>query len=193
MWTADLILVCSFGALGGSLFGYDLGLVGGVLAAINGTGDSLHPYPRDTMVLSVVAQELVVGGCKAGAAIGALACMWLLRCGHHACFVLSGVAFSVGPILMATARTWPVIVIGRVVTGVGVGASAVASPAYLGEVAPAAKRGAIVATYELALCLGLVLAVLVDWALALEASSGFVPQVRVLEIQRDFLRVPASA
>ena len=192
--TPDLALVVLFGALGGSLFGYDLGLIGGVLASLNGANATRSevspPYPEDTIYLDEIATELVVGGCKVGAALGALLCMWLLPCGHHTCFVFSGVAYVLGPVIMATAPTWPVIFVGRVVTGIGVGASAVASPAYLGEVAPAAVRGAIVATYELALCLGLVAAVLVDWLLALDVSQGFLPQVARWRIMLALPAVP---
>jgi SP family arabinose:H+ symporter-like MFS transporter len=192
--TPDLALVVLFGALGGSLFGYDLGLIGGVLASLNGANATRSevspPYPDDTIYLDEIATELVVGGCKVGAALGALLCMWLLPYGHHTCFVFSGVAYVLGPVIMAAAPTWPVIVVGRVVTGIGVGASAVASPAYLGEVAPAAVRGAIVATYELALCLGLVVAVLVDWLLALDVSQGFLPHVARWRIMLALPAVP---
>lgn len=40
------------------------------------------------------------------------------------------------------------LVIGRLIVGLGVGASAIVVPAYLAEIAPAAKRGAVVQTYE---------------------------------------------
>ena len=74
--TPDLALVVLFGALGGSLFGYDLGLIGGVLASLNGANatrsDVSPPYPDDTIYLDEIATELVVGGCKVGAALGVL-------------------------------------------------------------------------------------------------------------------------
>jgi hypothetical protein len=44
------------------------------------------------------------------------------------------------------------LVIGRFVVGLGIGASAIVVPAYLAEIAPAAKRGAVVQTYEVRGC-----------------------------------------
>jgi hypothetical protein len=40
------------------------------------------------------------------------------------------------------------LVVGRIITGFGIGSSAVAIPVYLAEVAPAATRGAVVQVYE---------------------------------------------
>ncbi len=38
--------------------------------------------------------------------------------------------------------------LGRFITGLGIGASATVCPAYIAEVAPAASRGALVQLYE---------------------------------------------
>ena len=54
---------------------------------------------------------------------------------------------------------------GRVLVGIGIGISAVVVPAYLGEVAPAKSRGRIVEVYEVLLCIGMLMAMLVDAAL----------------------------
>lgn len=40
------------------------------------------------------------------------------------------------------------LVVGRLLVGLGVGASAIVVPAYLAEIAPADKRGAVVQAYE---------------------------------------------
>jgi SP family galactose:H+ symporter-like MFS transporter len=40
------------------------------------------------------------------------------------------------------------LVIGRLVVGLGVGGSAIVVPAYLAEIAPAKHRGAVVQMYE---------------------------------------------
>jgi MFS family permease len=48
------------------------------------------------------------------------------------------------------------VVAGRAVTGLAIGASAIAVPAYLGEIAPTAHRGAVVQCYEVCCCFVLV-------------------------------------
>ena len=141
--------VTLFAAGGGFLFGYDLGAIAGALP-------SLKKDPK--ILLTDDTLELAVGGCKLGACLGALAGIGLLRFGRCPCFWISGVAYIVGPVIMATAIDWEFLALGRLVVGLGIGVSAVAAPAYLGEIAPVSMRGAVVATYEVMLCLGLLCA-----------------------------------
>jgi MFS family permease len=63
--------------------------------------------------------------------------------------VLSGYVASKGSVALA------VLVVGRVVYGVGVGLSMHAGPAYLGEVMPPSIRGAVVSGKEVAIVLGM--------------------------------------
>ena len=64
--------------------------------------------------------------------------------------------------------------LGRFVVGLGVGVSAVVVPAYVGEMAPPHKRGAVVITYELMLCLGMIASGVADFAL--KAGGGSSPR-----------------
>ena len=161
-------LLILYGVLGGALFGYDLGCITGALPLmLNDT----------SLALTDPQAELVVGYCKCGAAAGALAGVWLLRRGHTLCFWLSSLAFIAGPLLVAGANGWLAISAGRLVVGVGIGLSAVASPTYLAEIAPPSRRGGIVALYELALSLGLLAASLVNTALELPAVSHWLARL----------------
>ena len=69
-----------------------------------------------------------------------------------------------------TLTTQAMLSLGRFVVGLGVGVSAVVVPAYVGEMAPPHKRGAVVITYELMLCLGMIASGVADFAL----KAGFV-------------------
>lgn len=55
---------------------------------------------------------------------------------------------------MAAANGVAALIAGRLVVGIGIGISAVVTPAYLGEMAPSRVRGAVVMTYEVMLCVG---------------------------------------
>ena len=174
-----LLSICIFAGLGGFTFGYDLGLMGGVLELL-----------KEDIELTSATLELVVGACKIGAALGALSCTWLLRRGHSVCFALSAIMYVSGPLVMAMAATWQVVFVGRLLSGFAVGVSAVVSPSYLGEVAPPSLRGAIVATYELSICLGLVVAPVVDWALQTQPAAHFLPSVARWRICMAIAAVP---
>ena len=74
--------------------------------------------------------------------------------------------FVLGPITMAFSAGLFGLIVGRILVGLGIGVSAVVVPAYLGELSPAKLRGRIVELYEVALCVGMLVAVLVDAGLA---------------------------
>jgi len=82
-----------------------------------------------------------------------------------AIFVIT-ILYIIGPTIMAFVNDWEFLFIGRIVIGLGIGASAVVSPQYMGEIAPKEVRGALVSAYEAMLCFGMLVAFLLDFALA---------------------------
>jgi sugar porter (SP) family MFS transporter len=144
-----------FGALGGILFGYDLGVISGVLLFI-----------KKVWSLGSVAQG-VVGGClAAGAMIGAaLAGRLTDRLGRRRTIMLAAVIFSIGTLGCAFAPNFTTLVIFRFVVGIAVGCSSATVPTYLSELAPAKARGALSTLNQLMIVSGILIAYIVDWAL----------------------------
>ena len=157
-----LARIVAVASLGGFLFGYDLGLVSGALELI--VAD---------LGTSTAQEQLVVAGAKLGAFLGAfVGAALMLSHGRRTAIALSAVPYIGGPVLMTLAPGVPLLTLGRVINGVGVGISAVVVPAYLAEVAPAAHRGAIVSVYEVMLTVGMVASQLVDLAAASGTHGG---------------------
>ncbi|KAG2489392.1 hypothetical protein HYH03_012034 [Edaphochlamys debaryana] len=152
-----LVRTCLFAALGGFLFGYDLGLIGGALL----------PIQRYFNMTGSIDLGLVVGAAKIGAAAGTfLGGAAMARYGRQRALAANSLAFTMGPLIMALATGPWMLVLGRLIVGLGIGVSAVVSPAYIAELAPAGSRGALVQLYEVMLCVGMLAAPLVDWALS---------------------------
>mmetsp|Transcript_16261 Transcript_16261/g.48710 ORF Transcript_16261/g.48710 Transcript_16261/m.48710 type:complete len:947 (-) Transcript_16261:1340-4180(-) len=148
--------IAGFAALGGFLFGYDLGVMGGALLGIS-----------DEFGTSDWADGMIVGAAKLGACFGAfLGGALMLHYGRRLAITIDSLLFMLGPIIMATSRGATGLVVGRLLVGLGIGVSAVVVPAYLGEVAPPQARGTIVELYEVLLCCGMLCALLVDWMLS---------------------------
>ena len=150
-----------FASLAGFLFGYDLGLIGGALGEL-----------REAFGASDAALGAVVAGAKVGSVFGAFlggGVMWAR--GRRSAMGAAAAFFITGPLIMAAAGNIAVLFLGRVVVGLGVGSSAVAVPAYLGEISPPARRGQIVELFEAMLCVGMLASMLVDVLLEGQPNS----------------------
>ena len=154
---SSLSRIAAFAGLGGFLFGYDLGLIAGALLYMD-TDEDLH--------LTTASSEVIVGMAKLGAVFGTfIGGALMVDVGRKRAIAVTGVFFLLGPLAMAVSTNAAGLAVGRLVVGLGVGASAVCVPAYVAEMAPPETRGALVVTYELMLCFGMLFAGVADYAL----------------------------
>jgi MFS family permease len=154
---SSLLRIAAFAGLGGFLFGYDLGLIAGALLYMD-TDEDLH--------LTTASSEVIVGMAKLGAVFGTFIGGALMAdVGRKRAIAVTGVFFLLGPFAMAVSADAVGLALGRLIVGLGVGASAVCVPAYVAEMAPPETRGALVVTYELMLCFGMLFAGVADYAL----------------------------
>ena len=161
-----------FAALGGLLFGYDTGVISGALLFI-----------KKQFALSVFHQELVVSVVLVGAAIAALGGGRLAdRIGRRVTLLFTGAIFVVGAVICAMSPSVNVLIVGRVLVGLGIGLASTVVPLYIAEISPASARGRNVVLFQLALTFGILVAYFVDysfvgsqgwrWMLGLAAVPG---------------------
>src|SRR6201996_4983806 len=142
--------------LAGALFGYDQGVISGALIGIQKAFDVGH-----------VALEIVTSWVTLGALFGSLAGGYGADIfGRKNTLFAAAALFILGALVQAFAPNVPILVIGRLVAGFGVGVAAVAAPLYAAELAPAAQRGRYVSSYQLAITIGIFVAYFVNQALA---------------------------
>src|SRR5215213_7273769 len=154
-------LIYLFGALGGLLFGYDTGVIAGALLYIN----------KD-LGLTPTLQGVVVSSLLVGAMVGAIVAGPLADAiGRRRLVLIAAVTFIVGAIGSAVAPSAGVLILFRVVLGLAVGAASVIVPLYLAELAPTGIRGAIASLNQLMIVTGILVAYIVNLALA--ASGGW--------------------
>jgi SP family galactose:H+ symporter-like MFS transporter len=143
-------------ATGSFLFGYDTGVISGALLFIK---EDLH--------LSDFQQGSVVSVLLLGAIAGALSVGRISdRLGRKRTLTLVGLTFAVGIAIAALAQSYGVMLLGRVIMGLGVGGVSALVPAYISELSPAQIRGETLTLNQLLITLGILVAYLVDWAFA---------------------------
>lgn len=147
-------IVAAIAAIGGMLFGYDIGVISG---AENLLKEHFH--------LSSGTEELAVAAVLIGAVIGGLIGGriedWMSR--RNALFAMA-VLYGIGAILASISFSLASFVAFRIITGIAVGASSLIVPAYIAEVAPVPIRGGLVILQQLAISGGILLAYVLDFA-----------------------------
>jgi sugar porter (SP) family MFS transporter len=148
-----------FGALGGILFGYDLGVISGVL-----------PFIAKVYHLTSFDQGVITASISVGAVVGALlsrrANEWL---GRKRTILLAAAVVIIGTLAATFSPTFALLTVSRLVIGIGIGFSSSTVPTYLSELAPAKLRGAMGSLNQIFIVLGILIAFLVSYGLG---SSG---------------------
>jgi len=117
------------------------------------------------LFLSTVVQETIVSMAVAGAIIGAAFGGWMNdKLGRKRSILVADVVFFLGALVMAAAPAPFVIILGRVLVGLGVGMASMTAPLYISEASPARIRGALVSINALLITGGQFLSYLINLA-----------------------------
>lgn len=143
-------------ALGGALFGYDIGAVSAV-ARILGSADVATQSlgaPLSEFALGNVASLPLFGGMVASFA---LVLIGDSKIGRLAELKFASLAYFAGTAAAVLAPSLLPLLAGRALTGVGIGVALHAAPLYIAETAPPELRGRLIAYKEAAIVSGIVL------------------------------------
>jgi sugar porter (SP) family MFS transporter len=153
--TLNRFTIYFFGALGGILFGYDLGIIAGVL-----------PFVTKVWDLSGWATGLLTASVAIGAVVGAIfSARTNQRLGRRRTIQLAGLIALIGSVLAAVSGSIEQLTLFRLIIGVGVGLSSSTVPTYLSELAPTKVRGALGALNQIFIVLGILIAFLTSYFL----------------------------
>ncbi|KAF8498516.1 general substrate transporter [Russula emetica] len=158
------ILMTSFAAFGGILYGYDTGTISGLQQMPDWLRTFGHPVPvsstfPDGYGISSNQRSLIVSILSAGTFFGALSAAPIGDImGRKSGLILSCLVFSIGVALQTAATGIAPFVIGRVWAGLGVGMVSTLAPMYQSECAPKWIRGAVVGLYQWGITIGILLA-----------------------------------
>ncbi|GAV73932.1 Sugar_tr domain-containing protein [Cephalotus follicularis] len=172
--TPFVSVTCTVAAMGGLLFGYDLGISGGVTSmdpfltkffpsvykTMNDETKHDSEYCKfDSQLLTLFTSSLYLAALVASFLASAVARIF----GRKASMSFRGFAFLMGAILNGLAVNIVMLIIGRLLLGVGVGFANQSVPVYLSEMEPAKIRGALNIGFQMAITIGILAANLVNY------------------------------
>lgn len=143
-----------FPALGGFLYGYDIGATSVATLSI----ESSTLSGTDWYNLSSVQTGLVESGSLYGALVGSvLAFSVETFLGRRRELISASLFYIAGALVTALAPNFPVLLVGRLVYGLGIGMAMHGAPMYIAETCPSQIRGTMISLKEVVIVTGMLL------------------------------------
>ncbi|KAJ9164032.1 hypothetical protein P3X46_023649 [Hevea brasiliensis] len=171
--TSFVVLSCMMAAMGGVIFGYDIGISGGVTSMESflkkffpevyrkmKEDTEISNYCKfDSQLLTSFTSSLYLAGLVASFFASSVTRAF----GRKPSILLGGVAFLAGAALGGAASNVYMLIFGRVLLGVGVGFANQSVPLYLSEMAPPRYRGAVNNGFQFSVGIGALSANLINY------------------------------
>ncbi|GAB2266688.1 Sugar transport protein 10 [Dionaea muscipula] len=183
--TLFVVFTCMVGATGGLIFGYDIGISGGVTSMdvflkrffpsvyLKEKAATIHEsaYCKfDSHLLQLFTSSLYLAALVASFFASAITRAF----GRRVSMFIGGLTFLIGSILNGLAQNVMMLIIGRMFLGVGVGFCNQSVPVYLSEMAPAKLRGALNIGFQMATTIGILVANMINYVTAkMEGNNGW--------------------
>ncbi|MDR3193660.1 MAG: MFS transporter, partial [Tannerella sp.] len=167
--------------IGGLLFGYDTAVISGTVESLRTFFITPYGLPPDQ---ANALEGFVVSSALIGCILGASFAGWISqRYGRRTTLVAAAILF----LASAVGSAWPEVFTGmpgsgdhtlknffvlyRIIGGIGVGLASMVSPMYIAEIAPAGRRGNLVAWNQFAIIFGMLLVYFVNYFIALQGDA----------------------
>ncbi|WP_420387042.1 sugar porter family MFS transporter [Roseivirga sp.] len=183
------------GALAGFLFGFDTIVINGAEQELQQLWSEYTFMGRNDLFHGWIVVGSALWGTVIGAMLGGIPND---KIGRKNTLFLIGILYTISALGSAMVSDPWLFAFFRFIGGLGVGASTIAAPTFVSEIAPAAKRGRLVALYQLNIVFGILIAFVsnyliaisieVDawrWMIGIEALPAFIYTLIVLKVPRS--------
>ncbi|KAJ7948292.1 putative Sugar transporter [Quillaja saponaria] len=146
--TRKYVLACAiFASLNNVLLGYDVGVMSGAIIFI-----------KEDLKISEVQEEVLIGILSVVSLLGSLAGGRTSDIiGRKWTMALAAIVFQAGAAIMTVAPTFEILMIGRLLAGVGIGLGVTIAPVYIAEISPSIARGSLTSFPEIFINVGILL------------------------------------
>ena len=138
--------------IGSFLFGYHLGIVNPALNSISSSLDIATNAPLKSTIVSIILAFAAVGSLLTGPLADTL--------GRRSSLTFCAAPLLVGAAMCAQANSITEMLVGRAISGLGVGIASNLVPLYVTEISPEKFRGTLGSLVQLSICVGILVAVL---------------------------------
>ncbi|KAI0017081.1 putative MFS monosaccharide transporter [Xylariomycetidae sp. FL0641] len=164
IFSSHYVTFCaSFAAIGGFLFGYDQGVISVTLTM----EQFLDQFPQvaDGAAGSGFYKGLMTAMIELGAFFGALNQGWISDTySRKRTLMVAVVIFVIGSAIQTGSVSYAMLVVGRLIGGVGIGLLSSVVPLYIGEIAAPQVRGTVLVFEQLFIVFGIVVAFWITFA-----------------------------
>lgn len=174
--TLYVTITCIVAAMGGLIFGYDIGISGGVTSMDSflhkffrkvydkkNNDKSTNQYCKfDSETLTMFTSSLYLA-----ALLSSIVASTVTRkLGRKLSMLFGGVLFLAGALLNGFAKKVWMLIVGRILLGFGIGFANQSVPLYLSEMAPYKYRGALNIGFQLSITVGILVANVLNYFFA---------------------------
>ncbi|KAK6133397.1 hypothetical protein DH2020_008931 [Rehmannia glutinosa] len=174
--TPYVIVTCVIAAMGGLIFGYDIGISGGVTSMDSflekffpsvfrkqQADDSTNQYCKfDSQTLTMFTSSLYLAALMSSIVASTVT----RKLGRKLSMLFGGVLFCAGALINGFAQGVWMLIVGRIFLGFGIGFANQSVPLYLSEMAPYKFRGALNIGFQLSITIGILAANVLNYGFA---------------------------
>ncbi|XP_071907085.1 probable polyol transporter 4 [Coffea arabica] len=153
--TRKFVLACAiFASLNNVLLGYDVGVMSGAILFIH--QDLNITEVQEEILVGILSIVSIFGSLAGGRVSDAIGRKWAMG--------LAAVIFQAGAAVMAAAPSFEILMIGRILAGIGIGFGVMIAPVYIAEISPTVARGSLTSFPEIFINIGILLGYVSNYA-----------------------------
>lgn len=153
--TRKFVFACAvFASLNNVLLGYDVGVMSGAVIFIR--EDLKITEVQVEVLVGILSILSLLGSLGGGRTSDAIGRKWTMG--------LAAIVFQAGAAVMAVAPSFEILLIGRILAGIGIGFGVMIAPIYIAEISPTVARGSLTSFPEIFINLGILLGYVSNYA-----------------------------
>lgn len=153
--TRKYVFACAvFASLNSVLLGYDVGVMSGAIIFIH--EDLKITEVQEEVLVGILSIVSLLGSLGGGRTSDAIGRKWTMA--------VAAVIFQIGAIVMTLAPSFEILMMGRLLAGIGIGFGVMIAPVYIVEISPTVSRGSLTSFPEIFINLGILLGYVSNYA-----------------------------